>query len=92
MQAAELGRDADLIAARDHRLRGDAGHGDAGAADAGLEQDLGAELFDDFDAGIEAGSRRAFTEQEVFRPRAHDHLPAMVRFERARVGAINRQL
>jgi CubicO group peptidase (beta-lactamase class C family) len=52
MQAAELRREADLVAPRDRRLGGDAGDGDAVAADPGFEQDLGAELFDDFDAGI----------------------------------------
>src|SRR5437879_10811273 len=53
MQTAELGREADLIAPHDRGLRGHAGNGNAMAADPGLEQDLGAELFDDFDAGIE---------------------------------------
>jgi hypothetical protein len=63
MQAAKLGRKADLIVPRDRGLRGDAGDSDALAADPGLEQDLGAELFDDFDAGIEAGARRAIAER-----------------------------
>jgi hypothetical protein len=47
MQTAELGREANLIAPRDRGFGGDAGNGDAMVADPGLEQDLGAELFDD---------------------------------------------
>src|SRR5882724_5598619 len=83
MQTAELGREADRIASRDRRLRGHAGNGDAGAANPGLKQNLGAELFDDFDAGIEAGAWRAIAEHEMFRPHPHDHPPAMVSPERA---------
>lgn len=67
-----------MIASGYHGLRRHAGHGDALAADPGLEQDLGAELFDDFDAGIEAGTCRAFAEYEMFRPHPQDHLAAMV--------------
>src|SRR4030088_2207031 len=58
MQPAGLGGDAYLVTARDFGLRGHAGNGDAGGADGGLEQDFRAELFDDFDAGIEVQARR----------------------------------
>src|SRR6266702_3018682 len=68
MQPASLRRKADLIAARDDGFRRDAGGGDAGAACPRLQQDLGAELFDDFDAGIETKARRAIAEHEVLRP------------------------
>src|SRR5437867_3153636 len=52
VQAAGLGGEADLIAARDLCFRRHASRGDAGAADAGLQQDFRAELLDDFDAGV----------------------------------------
>src|SRR3979411_2241416 len=74
MQPAGLGRKADLIAARDLGLRRHAGDRDAGGADPRLQQDLRAELFDDFDAGIEAEARRAVAEHEMFRTHAHDQL------------------
>src|SRR5207248_953768 len=54
MQPARLGGDEYLVTARDFGLRGHARHGDAGGADGGLEQNFRAELFDDYDAGIEA--------------------------------------
>src|SRR5258705_7460731 len=86
MQSTRLGGDADLVATRDFRFRGHAGHSDAGGANGGLEQDFRAELFDDFDAGIEAEPPRAFAECEMFRPHPHDQLAAIVGGEGARFG------
>jgi hypothetical protein len=62
------------------------------AADPGLEQDLGAELFNDLDARIEAGARRAFAEHEMFRPHPDDRAPAAIGRERPRIGRLHRQL
>jgi predicted amidohydrolase YtcJ len=50
----------------------------AGGADPGLQQDFRAELFDDFDAGIETRARGAIAEHEMFRPHAHDHAAAVI--------------
>src|SRR5712671_4278948 len=61
------------------------------AANPGLEQDFGAELFDDIDAGIEAGAWRAIAEREMLRPHPHDYSPAIVATERARIGRAHRQ-
>jgi len=85
MQTASLRRQADLIAARDGGFGGYTGGGDAGSADPRLQQDLGAELFDDLDAGIETKARRAIAEHKVLRPHAQDHAPAAVGCERGRV-------
>src|SRR3954468_8701764 len=65
MQTAGLRRQANLIAARDDGFRRHAGGGDAGATDPRLQQDLGAELFDDVDAGIETEARGAIAEAEA---------------------------
>src|SRR5262245_14666018 len=71
MQAASLRRKADLVAARNRALRRHAGGGNAGTAYPGLQQDLGAELLDDLDAGIEIEARGAIAEREMLRPYAH---------------------
>src|SRR5262245_66669147 len=68
MQAASLRGKANLVAAGDGGFRGHAGGGEAGAANPRLQQDLGAELFDDLDAGVEAESRSASAEREMLRP------------------------
>src|SRR5438046_7388867 len=91
MQPAGLRWDANLIAAGDRRLRRHASHRDAVIANPGLEQDLGAELFDDVDPGIEAQARRAVAEREVFGTHSHDRLPTVVGFERTRVSGGDRQ-
>ncbi|MEA2819316.1 MAG: hypothetical protein QOJ86_1320 [Bradyrhizobium sp.] len=89
MQTAGLGRKANLIAPRDRRLGGEAGNGDAMAADPGFEQDLGAELFDDLDAGIEAHAGRSIAGHHMFRPHAQDHAPAAIGRE-PRIGRAQR--
>src|SRR6478672_2769915 len=53
MQTASLRRQADLVATHNDGFRRHAGGGDAGAAYPRLQQDLGAELFNHLDAGIE---------------------------------------
>ena len=85
MQPAGLRGQADLIAARDDGFGGHAGGGDAGAAYPRLQQDLGAELFDHLDAGIETKARGAVAECEVLRPYAQDHAATAVGCERRRV-------
>ena len=91
MQTAGLRRQADLIAPRDDGFRGHAGGGDAGAAYPRLQQDLGAELFDDLDTGIETKARGAIAEHEVLRPYAQDHAATAVGRERRRVRRPDRE-
>src|SRR5205085_6583123 len=89
VQTTELGRETDLIAPSDRGLGTHPGNTDAIAAHPGLQHNLGAELFDDFDAGIEPRPRRAIAEHQMFRPHAHDQAPARVSGERARIARVH---
>src|SRR5262249_52888235 len=65
VQAAELRRNAHLVAGSDFHFRGDTGDGETVGADARLQQDFRTELLDDFDAGIEAGAGGALANGEM---------------------------
>jgi hypothetical protein len=82
MQTAGLRRKADLVTPRDGGFRRHPGGGNAGAAYSRLQQDLGAELFDHLDTGIETKARGAVAECEVLRPYAQDHTATAVGCER----------
>src|SRR5205823_11428735 len=85
------GRKADPIAARDDGFRWHAGGSHAGGPYPRLQQDLGAELFDDLYAGIETKARGAIAEHEVLRPHAQDHAAAVMGLKRRRIGSAYRQ-
>src|SRR3954470_4445125 len=85
VQTTELGRETDLIAPSDRGFGSHPGNTDAVAAHAGLQHNFGAELFDDFDAGIELRARRPIAEHQMFWPHAHDQATAGVSGERARI-------